>query len=175
VNSAFGLEFEYPLGNREAEARRRAARLRTLQSAIDYRDAVRRAITDVKVSLRTLETNYRLIQQTRLARIAAAENLRALQVEEETIRGLTPDFLNLKLNRQEALAQAEVAEAQARADYARAAAETARALGLTLEQSGFTVDAAMLDEEATRLLERDPDDPLLDDRPFDGRLDGGGR
>ncbi len=164
VNSAFGLEFEYPIGNREAEARRRAARLRTLQSAIDYRDAVRRAITDVKVSLRTLETSYRLIQQTRVARIAATENLRALQVEEETIRGLTPDFLNLKLNRQEALAQAEIAEAQARADYARAAAEAARALGLTLEQSGFTVDPALLDADAMRLLERDPDRPLLDDR-----------
>jgi outer membrane protein TolC len=162
-NTVFGLSFEYPLGNREALSRERAARLRTLQASIDYRDAVRRAIEDVKIALRTVKTNFRLVRQTRLARIAAAENLRALEVEEQTIRGLTPDFLNLKLNRQEALARAELDEAQARSEYARAVAQAARALGLTLEQSGVEVDPAALDQAATELLRRSPRTPLTSD------------
>lgn len=152
VDAALGLAFELPIGNREALAGRRAARLRSAQSVIEYRGVARRAVEDVKGSLRDLATNYRLIEQTRLARLAAAENLRALLVEEETVRGLTPDFLNLKLNRQEALAQAEIEESRARADYAVALAEAARALGLTLEQAGVTVDPGALDSRADEVL-----------------------
>ena len=152
VDSAVGLSFELPHGNREAKARQRAARLRTLQTAIEYRDTVRSAIEDIKVALRTVETNYRLTSQTTLARIAAAENLRALLVEEETTRGLTPDFLNLKLNRQEALALAETEEALARSEYARAIADASRALALTLEQNGVQVDPDALADEADAAL-----------------------
>ncbi len=152
VDAAIGLTFELPIGNRDAEAGRRAARLRSLQSSIEYRGVARRAIEDIKSALRTVATNYRLIEQTYLARLAAAENLRALQVEEETIRGLTPDFLNLKLNRQEALAQAELEEASAKADYAVSIAVAARALGLTLEQAGVAVDPDELDSRASQLL-----------------------
>ena len=159
VDAAIGLTFEYPLANREALAARRAARLRSLQSTILYRTAVRRAIQDVKTTLRTVATNYRLIEQTRVSRLAAAENLRALRVEEETIRGLTPDFLNLKLNRQEALAQAELEEAAARADYASALAGAARALGVTLEQYRVDADPDALERAAGDLLDRVRTDP----------------
>jgi len=159
VDAAIGLTFEYPLANREALAGRRAARLRSLQSSILYRSAVRRAIQDVKAALRTVATNYRLIEQTRVSRLAAAENLRALRVEEETIRGLTPDFLNLKLNRQEALAQAELEEAAARVDYASALAEAARALGLTLENYNVAADPNDLEQAADDLLDRARSNP----------------
>ncbi len=153
VDAAIGLSFEVPLGNRDALSGRRAARLRGVQSVIDYRSIARRAVEDVKAALRNVATDYRLIEQTRLARLAAAENLRALLVEEETVRGLTPDFLNLKLNRQEALARAELDEIGARTDYAIALAEAAQALGLSLEQVGVAVDPDELDARATDALQ----------------------
>jgi len=153
VDAAIGLSFEIPLGNRDALSGRRAARLRGVQSVIDYRSVARRAVEDVKTALRNVATDYRLIEQTRLARLAAAENLRALLVEEETVRGLTPDFLNLKLNRQEALASAELEEVSARTDYAIALAEAAQALGLSLEQVGVAVDPDELDARASDALQ----------------------
>ena len=153
VESSIALAFELPIGNREAEEGRRAARLRSMQATLDYRTVARRAIEDVKQTLRTLTANHRLIEQTRIARIAAAENLRALQVEEETVRGLTPEFLDLKLNRQEALARAELEEAVVRADYARSIADAMRAQGITLEQTGLQLDADALNDRADRLLE----------------------
>jgi len=157
VDAAIGLSFELPLGNRDALSGRRAARLRGAQSVIEYRAAARLAVEDVKAALRDVSTNFRLIEQTRLARLAAAENLRALLVEEETVRGLTPDFLNLKLNRQEALALAELEEIGARTDYAIALARASRALGLSLEQAGVTVAPEDLETNADRVL----DEPAL--------------
>ncbi|MFM9144201.1 MAG: hypothetical protein ACKORL_02245, partial [Phycisphaerales bacterium] len=52
---------------------------------------------------------YRLISQTRAQRLAAAENMRALAVDEESIPQLTPEFLALKFFRQDGLAIAQVA------------------------------------------------------------------
>jgi len=139
VDYNFALRFERPIGNRAAEADLRSARLERLRAVVDYRDAVQAAALEVKTALRNVSTNYRLIEQTRILRLAAAENLRALQAEEETIRSLTPEFLDLKLTRQEALANAEIQEAQALSDYASSLAELDRAVGRTLERRGVSV------------------------------------
>jgi len=140
-DASIGLRLEQQLGNRGPEANLRSARLERLRSVVDYRDAVQAVVLDVKTALRNVATNYRLIEQSRVTRLAAAENLRALQAEEETIRSLTPEFLNLKLTRQEALATAEFLEAQALADYATSLADLDRAVGRTLERRGLTVVA----------------------------------
>lgn len=140
-DASIGLRFEQPVGNRAAEAGERSARLERLRAVVDYQDAVQGVALDVKTALRNVATNYRLIEQTRIFRLAAAENLRALQAEEETIRSLTPEFLNLKLQRQAALAVAEFEEGLALADYATSLAELDRAVGRTLERRGVTVVA----------------------------------
>ena len=140
-DASIGLRVEQQLGNRGPEANLRSARLERLRSVVDYRDAVQVVVLDVKTALRNVATNYRLIEQSRVTRLAAAENLRALQAEEETIRSLTPEFLNLKLTRQEALAVAEFQEAQALAEYATSLADLDRAVGRTLERRGLTVVA----------------------------------
>lgn len=138
-DASIGLRYEQPIGNRAAEAALRRARLERVRTVVEYRDAVQGVVLDVKTALRNVATNYRLVEQTRIFRLAAAENLRALQAEEETIRSLTPEFLNLKLTRQEALATAEFQEAQSLADYATSLADLDRAVGRTLERRGVTV------------------------------------
>ena len=84
--------------------------------------------------------NFQLIEQTRTSRLAAAENLRTLQAEEETIRSLTPEFLDLKLRRQDSLAIAEFQEVQALTDYSTALSDLYRAMGVTLERNGVVVE-----------------------------------
>jgi outer membrane protein len=130
------LAFEQPIGNRAGEANFRAAQLSRLSATINYRRTIQQLVLDVKATLRNVETNYRLIQQTRTSRLAAAENLRTLLVLERTIAALTPDFLNLKLNRQEALAVAELEELQAIVDYNVSLANLNRATGTALERNG---------------------------------------
>ena len=84
-------------------------------------------------------TSYELIQARRSSRIAAAENLRALLVEEETVGSLTPEFLNLKFNRQDSLAVARFQEVRALASYNTSAAELYRAMGRGLEMNRIQI------------------------------------
>jgi len=102
--------------------------VRVASGSYVYADAD--GIVEVKAALRGLVTNYQLIEQTRASRLAAAENLRTLMVEEETTRALTPEFLDLKLRRQETLAQTELGEALARTDFTHEADTAAAATGL---------------------------------------------
>ncbi|MBL0922042.1 MAG: TolC family protein [Phycisphaerales bacterium] len=135
VDYIAGLLFEQPIGNRFAEAEFRARRLERMRAVVDYRNATQQGVLEVKTALRNVKTNYQLIEQTRASRLAAAENLRTLQVEEDTLRGLTPDFLDLKLRRQEALALAEFEEVSALVEYSNSIADLHRAAGDALERN----------------------------------------
>ncbi len=135
VDYQIGVNFEQAIGNRAAEAGYRRRMLERTQAAIAYRNTLQGVVQEVKTSLRQVSLQYRLIEQERTARYAAAENVRTLQVEEETIQGLTADFLDLKLRRQEALAAAEQREVGARVDYNIALADLARAQGLALQRN----------------------------------------
>lgn len=135
VDYLVGLAFEQPIGNREAEAVFQQRRMERQQAMIAYRDVVQRVLLDVKAQLRDVETNYRLIEQNKAARIASAENLRALEVEEKTIRGLTPEFIDLKLRRQQELASAEVQELFALTEYNAKVAALYSAMGIALERN----------------------------------------
>lgn len=135
VDMLLGLAFEMPIGNRGPEAALRQRRLERTQAVINYRAAVQNAVVEVKAALRNLTTSYQLIEQTRASRLAAAENLRTLLVEEEALRALTPDFLDLKFRRQEALAIAELQEIQSLADYSISLAELYSSVGAALERN----------------------------------------
>lgn len=135
VDYLVALTFEQPIGNRAGEALSRQRRLERLQAVIGYRSQVQQVVLQVKTALRNLVTNYRLITQTRTSRLAAAENLRTLLVEEESTRALTPAFLDLKLRRQESLAVAELQEIQALIDYNVALANLYTAIGSSLDRN----------------------------------------
>ncbi|MDY7107598.1 MAG: TolC family protein [Planctomycetota bacterium] len=142
IDYILGLRFEYPIGNRGPEAEYRRARLQRSQALLGYRRAVQNVVLDVKASLRDVVTNYELIRATRSNRIAQAENLRALLVEEDTLAGLTPEFLNLKFQRQERLALARTEELLALANFDQAVAGLYRAMGTGLAMQSIDFDAA---------------------------------
>jgi outer membrane protein TolC len=61
-------------------------------------------------------------------------------VEEELLRGLTPEFLNLKFTRQETLARARLDEVQAISDFNKSLASLYRAMGTGLTVRNITVN-----------------------------------
>jgi outer membrane protein TolC len=133
IDYVLGIFFEYPIGNRGAEAEYSRARLARTRAYVEYQRTVQDVVADVKTALRDVVTNYELIGATRTTRIASAENLRAL-IAEEPLRGLTPEFLDLKLNRQEALADARRAEFASLVEFDKALSSLHRAMGVGLEQ-----------------------------------------
>jgi outer membrane protein TolC len=146
IDYVLGLAFEYPLGNRAAEARHRAAGLQRTATVLGYQRAVQDVILDVKSALRDVITNYELILATRSFRVAQAENLRTLLVEEQTLAGLTPEFLNLKFTRQETLAQAQRQEVQSLVNFDKSVAALYRAMGIGLAMKKINVEVTVDDE-----------------------------
>ena len=90
--------------------------------------------------MRNVATNAKLVSANKSFRIAQAENLRALQVEEETLSGLTPTFLNLKLQTQAGLANARIAEFTSAVNFNKALATLYMAAGTTLEMHQISLD-----------------------------------
>ncbi len=164
VDFQIGLNFEQPLGNRGPEALYRQRGLERIQATIAYRNTIQGIVADVKNSLRDLATNYQLIARTYTSRIAATEDYRTLQAEEETIQGFTPEFLNLKLQRQQALAAAEQQEISALVDYNNSMARLYTSTGTALERNHirFAAPPARLDPRTSNLF---PDFPLEPTRP----------
>lgn len=142
-----GANFSQPIGNRAAEASYRAARLERSAAIIGFRRAVQNVTFEVKEALRDCQTNFELISATRSTRLAAGENLRALLVEEETLASLTPEFLNLKFQRQDRLAIAQLDEYQAMAAYNSSVAGLYRALGTGLEMNRIELDVERMTAE----------------------------
>lgn len=129
------LAFEMPIGNRRAEAEYARRRMERLQSVLAYRNTLQQVVGEVKSALAQVNLNYRLISQTRDSRLAAAEVLRVLKIENEIQRGLTVESLDLQLNREESLAQSEREEVAAIVDYNNALADLFQAMGTTLERN----------------------------------------
>jgi outer membrane protein TolC len=132
---AVGATFRQPIGNRAAEAEYRQARLARSRSVIIYKTAVQSAVLDVRNALQDAFAAYRLIAQTRAQRLAAAENMRALALDEQNIAQLTPEFLALKFFRQDGLSATQIAEAIALADYNIAIANLYAVMGTALERN----------------------------------------
>jgi len=139
LNYVAGLAFEIPLGNHAAEADYQSKRLEKMTSTVRYRKGVQDAVVEVKRLLRDVVTNAELMQANRAYRVAQAENMRALQVEEETMSGLTPTFLNLKLQTQSGLATARIAEFTSIVNYNKSIANLYLAMGVTSNMHGIDV------------------------------------
>ncbi len=140
VDYIVGLNFEQPLGNRAAKGLATQRRLEREQAALTYRRDAQNVVLEVKNALRAVLSNYQLVDATRAARWAAADSLRAINVQEELGVALTDEFLlDLKLNAQERLANAEFAEAQAQSNYMTSIADLYRTNGTLTQRYGVQV------------------------------------
>ena len=135
VDYVVSLVFEQPIGNRAPEAAYLRRRLEREQAILSYKNTVQQIVLDVKNSLRAVNRNYEIIEQSRMSRIAAAESLRTLEVENEKIRDRSSERLELEFNRQEALANAERTEMQAVSDFNASVAQLYAAMGTALERN----------------------------------------
>lgn len=141
IDYVIGGQFETPIGNRAAEADFRRTRIARQQTVIAYQNTAQGIVLEVKTALRELQTAWKLIGVNRAARRAAAENLRALLEREERGEALTPEFLlDLKLNTQQRLADAETRELQSVVDYNNAIVRLHQATGTLLEHDQIKME-----------------------------------
>jgi outer membrane protein len=133
-----GAQFEQPIGNRAGEANLRAAKLNRSAAVVRYKSVTRDVVAEVKQALRRLRTSWTLIRVSGDARLAAAENLRGLGELAKTER-LTPSFLDLLLNAERSVANAEVIEYNAIIDYNIAIGRFHEATGTSLERKQIQI------------------------------------
>ncbi len=146
VNYAAALRFSQAIGNRAAEATYREARLRRSQAAVTYEKAVQGTVLAVKNALTDCVAYRELVEQNRTFRLAQAENLRALLVDEQTLAALTPEFLQLKFQLQNGLALAEDQYFASLVGYQSALAALAQAMGTGLDANRIDVAPASAQE-----------------------------
>jgi outer membrane protein TolC len=147
LNHLIGLSFEQPIGNRMAEAGYTSSRLQRIAAITAYNIGLQKTILEIKEAMRNVATSAELVSANKSFRIAQAENLRALQVEEETLSGLTPTFLNLKLQTQAGLANARIAEFTSAVNFNTSLASLYLAAGTTLEMHQISLDDSLFLEE----------------------------
>jgi outer membrane protein TolC len=130
---AIGLSLEYPLGNRQRHAellKRRLERRRAVSTLQNVADQV--AIL-AKEGITKIETNYSEIQIQKESAEAARIHLKALEDSEPIRERLTPEFLLVKLQAQEALASAQRSEIRAIVEFNISLVQLAQISGTVLQ------------------------------------------
>ncbi len=143
IDYLLGLQFEAPIGNRAAEGALSQRRFERRTAVVNYQNQAQEIVLQVKDAMRELATAYELIGATRTARRASADSLRSIMEQERVGVGLTPEFLlDLKLQTQQRLADAELQEMQALTGYNTAIANYYRAMGTLTDRNNVTVQPA---------------------------------
>ncbi len=131
-----GLNATIPLGNRQADAAYRIARLEAERADVSLRKLEQDIIVQVDNAVGQVQTNAKRVEATRVARRLAEESLAA---EESRLRaGASTSFLVLQAQSQ--LAAARSAEIRAKADLGASLVDLARAEGSTLTRHGIVLD-----------------------------------
>lgn len=133
------LQYEIPIGNRAARAIYARAMLQRMQAIEQYRSILAQVELEVRQAWREVETSWNEIAATRQARFAAGDALSAIEVREEGLERISPEFVQLKLDRQEFLANAERAEAQATSNYNIAISRLELAKGTLLRYNNIVL------------------------------------
>ncbi len=121
-----GAAFRYPILNRSAKAQEAISKQRERIAEVDL-EAVKQAIQlEFQSSFQIMQTNYRRVDATRLAKELAEKSLEA--EEKKLNAGTSSTFFVLRL--QSALATADLREISAIADYNRSVADFNRLRGV---------------------------------------------
>ena len=143
IDYTVGLQLEIPIGNRAARAIWKRAQLQRLQAIDQYRALIDEDSLNVRTALRQVQTTYDEIYGTRRARLASADALAAIEERERAdAQGLSPEFVNRKLDLQAELAQNESREAEAMSNYMIAISDLERAKGTLLRYNNIIMEEA---------------------------------
>ncbi len=132
IDFAAGIKFSIPIGNRAAEGENVQRQLERKQLIEALMNDSTQVVLDVKQELRAVFSSYDEIAIRDRVRVAAAKYFEGI-IEIEDIRPRTPEFLQLKLDSQQQLAQAEEALIQSIINYNLAIMGLERAKGTLLE------------------------------------------
>ncbi len=133
VSYAIGLSLEIPLGNRQREVELIQRRLERRKAVATLQTVADQVAIAAKETLRRIKTNHLEIQVQKEAVEAARIHLQTLKDTEPIREQLTPEFLLVKLQAQETLANAQRAQIKAVVDFNVSLVELARFLGTVLE------------------------------------------
>jgi len=115
---SLGLQLEMPIGNREALAILRRTYEQRLQAIEQYSADVAQVTLDVRQAVREVDANYAIIITRRQSRLAAERALAdERQRQEEGTDPLTPDYVQLRLQLADSVAEQAEAENDAIAEY----------------------------------------------------------
>ncbi len=95
VDYLIGVQFQWPIGNRAAEAAYRQARLQESQSIAALKQLTEQVVLNVDVAYRNLGTLYKQMIPNATAVVAQADDLKAI---EQRADRRDPTFLNLELD-----------------------------------------------------------------------------
>ena len=152
IDFTAGLKITIPLGNRAARAVWRRALLQRMQAIEQYRSEVEQVSVDVKTSARAVKTSWDLIVEDRRARYDAEATIHSILQRERAHEPLTPEFVQLKLDRQQALAAALQSEANAVSSYNIALAQLERSKGTLLRYNNVVLQEQNEDATESALL-----------------------
>lgn len=135
-----GLQFELPLGNREARAIYQRALLQRLQAVTAYHNLVEQVEMEVSQAVRDVRTKWVDLDGAREARYRLQDVLGGLvQRRKSGVQALDPTFVQIELDAQERLADAQRSEAKAVQDYNIALATLERAKGTILRYNNIVM------------------------------------
>jgi len=156
LSYAVGLSLEVPLGNRERRAEVRKRRLERLRAIATLQNLVDQVAVEITNGVRQIHTTFEELRAQRAAVEAASVQLQALE-DTERIRGkLSPEFLQVKLQAQETLADNQRAELQAVINYNAAMTDLARLAGTILDVHHVKLERVVDDHQAPPPLPKAP-------------------
>jgi len=132
VSWALGVNVEYPLGNRAREAELRKRKLELSKARSVVHDTSDKVALETRERLRLLQKAEKDLDIQAQAVESAGAYLQGLEDMEKVRPSLTPEFLLVKLQAQESLAEAERARARAVTEFNAATVQLARATGTVL-------------------------------------------
>jgi outer membrane protein TolC len=133
-----GLQLEIPLGNREARSIYMRALLQRLQAVWAYHNLVNQVEMDVSMAVREVETSWNELKSAREARYRQEDVLTGFtQRRVSGVQALDPQFVQLELDQQERLAEAQRTEATAIQNYNIALGRLEKAKGTILRYNNI--------------------------------------
>ena len=130
-----GVRLEFPLENRLARSQNTRARVQAAQAEIDLQSVENRIITEVRESIRRLETTRKVIDSSTATLTFTQEKLKAEEKKYEV--GMSTAFAVLTY--QSDLANAETNLAFAYAEHRKSIVNLMRVMGTLLEEKGLVL------------------------------------
>jgi outer membrane protein len=147
ISWSFGLEYEIPIGNRAARATYQRALMQRAQAIDSYQQEIGTVQLDCTKSMRAVQTAWDALGANRMSVFAAEKSLQGVEEREAAGDALTPEFVQLKLDQQDTLAESRKEESRAVATYNEAISQLEQSKGTLLQYNNVIMQEDMIPYE----------------------------